>query len=239
MDNDTDLMTENNEMTDSTIESESNDAVKDNYIMPDKSEQGVSNWNNDKDMKPIDNKFFENAQRVELPKRSKLVFVVGIIFASFGSVGVFQGLATLADMKGKIEIYGTLINEAGIMELQRVFPVITVFSLIMALTNLIAGIMGILYNRRADKAFIIIGFGILTAGLVVINSLIVGKIMSNILSTYMQSNLMSDPTSIKAMQSASTVGSVIGMLFGMILPVLYTVGGLSLYKRYKTENIQL
>lgn len=187
-----------------------------------------NNFNNDLQQEPFNEDFYKTGQRVELAPRSRLVFVTGILFVILGSLALIQSGSAIMSSDYVVKQFGKLLNPEGIAQMQRIMPIVNIFGLISAIVEVAAGIAGIIYCRKPEKAFLIIAFGILIIGIVLINSFVVGKIMNNVITSFISDEFMdAQRIAVVTMKVAGWVGTFIGL----VLPVLYLIGGFVLKKR--------
>lgn len=131
--------------------------------------------------------------------------VVGILFIIFGAIGVILfGLALAGSglMVGMSDTIaeGSAATEATVTQGGSLIMVMSAVSLIYALVELIAGIMGVKNCRNREKA----------KSLMVIGSLLV---------------IFSLVSSILSMTSTGIqVSGIIGLVVGLILPIIFVLG---------------
>lgn len=192
-----------------------------------------NNVNNDLNRKPLNDDFFKKGQRVELAPRSKMVFVTGILFTIFGGLALVNVLFSFKNMESGMQYLSVTLTPEGVEQMMKVTPIIRIFSLIMAAVELAAGISGILYCRKPEKAFFVIAYGILLIGLVIINSVVIGRMTTRIMTTYMKTDMIGQMEMVSGITKMSTI---IGMVLALIVPVLYLIGGFMLNKRRVQEE---
>lgn len=192
---------------------------------------------NDLGMKPLNDDFFKGGQRVAEVKKSKLVFVVGILFVIFGGIGLLSSIFSMMNQGMSLEGYKLFLTPEGVEKMSKILPMLLMFSLFESAVQLLAGILGILFCRKPEKAFWMISFGILLIGMVVIGTFITKRMMNELISTYMSSGMgMNEIGGMKAMQGLTDASGWIAMLIGLVLPILYTIGGFLLNKRKGIEG---
>lgn len=187
-----------------------------------------NNQYNDLNRKPLNDDFFKNGQRVELAPKVKLVFVTGILFVVFGGLALLQSGFSLMNSDAGLASLSMVLSPEGVEQMRRILPIANAFALIMAVIEVAAGIVGIIYCRKPEKAFFVIAFGFLIIGLVIINSFIVGKMTTGIMNAYMNSEYAAMGS---VAMGAAKITSIIGLVLSLIIPVLYVIGGFRLNKR--------
>ncbi len=121
----------------------------------------------------------------------KVVGILMIIFSAISLIGILIGgglTAGLADI-----LSWTGLDMSG-------YYVAIVVGLVGTILELVAGILGIAYCRRPEKAGIVIAFGVI---------LVILCVVSNVVSVQI-----------------GVTFSIISVIIGLILPVLYLIGGL-------------
>lgn len=193
-----------------------------------------NNVNNDLNRRPLNDDFFKKGQRLELAPRSKMVFVTGILFTVFGVLALGNAALSFKNAESGIQYLSATLTAEGVEQMIKVMPIIRIYSLIMGIAELAAGISGVLYCRKPEKAFFIIAYGVLLIGMVMVNSIVVGRMTTRITTTYMKPELIGN---MKEMVSGITkMSTIIGMLLALIVPVLYLIGGFILNKRRVQEE---
>ena len=103
---------------------------------------------------------------------------------------------------------------------------ITILGYLTIALSLLAGIIGVMYWNRPEKAYpyILAGFAVLICK--VASS--VYSVMATMSLTGQVSGMGLDAEAVSAVRIGSIVGVVVSVVFSMILPVLYLIGALKL-----------
>lgn len=183
----------------------------------------------DAGMKPLDDSFFKGEQRKEPVKRAKLIFVIGIIMTALSAIGIMQAGFGIMNPGASMSLYEQLLTTQGLQQLTEIMKVTLWFSLVVAVVQAFAGVMGIVNSTKPEKAFFVIGLGVLITGLVSINLFIIAPMQTRIIT----SNLLSDvPGELQmVVDSLKNTGiNVATYALAYVLPALYLIGGFLLSK---------
>ncbi|MDR0841277.1 MAG: hypothetical protein LBN26_07865 [Christensenellaceae bacterium] len=149
---------------------------------------------------------------------SKLLRVVSILLIIFGVIGLISSSITAFTMDTVIaaqEQYAELYEQMGIAAMSREYLVMSaVLSIILAVAETAAGILGVLFWAKPARADICVAAGIL---------LLVLCVCSNIPSALIY------PEQI-------TLISLLSILLGLLLPALYLAGACKLKKQLVAEG---
>ncbi len=174
---------------------------------------------------------YQNAQMPQMapiPARpkAKMLFAVSIIMIVFSVIGLFSAVNSQNATKLIIQQYISLGMDPALADkVNSILPMVAAFSFILALLELISGILGILFSKKPEKSVVIIILGCILTALVIINSLVVSKAISDAFKPFLESLGVDVGAS-----AAMNMSSIIGMIFGLIIPVLYIIAGLKLGK---------
>lgn len=157
-------------------------------------------------------------------KKSTMLKVVGIICIVFGSISTIFSILARVGMSLVMEGLKSLGEGAeGWDSAVSSFSLSATMAVLAAIVMLVAGILGVMFSKKPEKAMVAIVFGVL---------LIIFAVLPVIVNTMAISALQ------KSLEASGVGADVLGPLkpnifvtaVSLVLPVLYLIGGIQLKK---------
>lgn len=159
-----------------------------------------------------------------MEKKSVMLKVMGILCIVFGGISLITAILAkgliMGIIEGLNELGGTEV-EASVTKLMSSFSLVSTLGIVSAIIMLAAGILGVVFASKPDKAMIVIILGVL----MIILEIVPIFIQSGMASTIKE--IMGDADGAGAM--AKAVGpNFLFVIIGLVIPVLYLIGGIKL-----------